>query len=419
LGLLADVDRYFKAILQFEQEKSDKGFFMADFTADKVIEQCNDFIALREDNFLIETFDSRLEDLGLTEEQKASYAEENKTRVLEDVIPAYENLVDGLKELKGTGVNQGGLSNFEKGKEYYEYLIKSDVGSEKSIESLIDMIYERVDSIIYGMSYLLYTDDTILNTLVNPDFGTTDPEEMIEMLIEGMTNYYPENTGASHTLKEVHPSLEGSSPPAFYLNQPIDDFSTAVIYINNSSVREGDLFATMAHEGYPGHLYQDTYFKNLEMHPLRKITTSIGYIEGWATFVEISAFMLTDIPNMADETAMLLSFDEEFSLALQTRCDIGVNYEGWSLEEISEYMADFGVESPSALRNMYEYVIGNPEKTLRYYIGYLELKELADFAYDEMGDAFSLKDFNQCLLEVGPAPFFIVREAVEKYIASV
>jgi len=129
--------------------------------------------------------------------------------------------------------------------------------------------------------------------------------------------------------------------------------------------------------------------------------------------------MLTDIPNMADETAMLLSFDEEFSLALQTRCDIGVNYEGWSLEEISEYMAEFGVESPSALRNMYEYVIGNPEKTLRYYIGYMELKELADYAYDELGDAFSLKDFNQCLLEVGPAPFFIVREAVDKYIASV
>jgi len=186
---------------------------------------------------------------------------------LDDVIPAYENLVNGLKELKGTGVNQGGLSNFAKGKEYYEYLIKSDVGSEKSIESLIDMIYERVESIIYGMSYLLYTDDTILDTVVNPDFGTTDPEEMIEMLIEGMTDYYPENTGASHTLKEVHPSLEGSSPPAFYLNQPIDDFSTAVIYINNSSVREGDLFATMAHEGYPGHLYQDTYFKNLKMHP--------------------------------------------------------------------------------------------------------------------------------------------------------
>jgi len=418
LALLADTDRYLKEVLQFEKEKSDKGFFMADFTADKVIEQCNDFAAMKEDNFLIETFNTKIDEMDLTEEQKESYKEENKTRVLEDFIPAYENLAAGLTELKGTGVNNAGLSNFDKGKEYYEYLMKSDIGTGKSIEDMIDIIYDRIGTIIYGMSYVLYSDDTILDTLYAPDFGTTDPEEIIEMLIGGMKDYYPENTGASHTLKEVHPSLEGSSPPAFYMNLPIDDFSTAVIYINNSSVRDGDLFATMAHEGYPGHLYQDTFFKNLEMHPLRKIISSMGYVEGWATLVEINAFILTDIPGMRDETAMLLSFDEEFSLAIQTRCDIGVNYEGWSIEALSEFMADYGIEDISALRGMYEYVIGDPGKTLRYYIGYLELKELVDYAYEEMGDAFSLKDYNQCILEVGPVPFFAVREAVEEYIAT-
>ena len=416
LALLLDVDRYFKAVLRFEEEKSDKGFFMADFTADKVIEQCNDFIAVREHNLLIETFNSKIDEMAFSEEQAEAYKEENKTRVLENVIPAYENLASGLKELKGTGVNEAGLSYFEKGKQYYEYRMKSDIGSDKSVETMINLIYDRVEALIYGMSYFMYSDETIMDSLQNVDFGTTDPEGIIQMLIKGMADHYPDNTGASHTLKEVHPSLESSSPPAFYMNLPIDDFSTAVIYLNNSAVTEEDLFSTLAHEGYPGHLYQDTYFKNQDTHPLRKVITSLGYIEGWATYAELNSFALTSIPDMKKETAMVLSFDEELRLAIQTRCDIGVNYEGWKLDDIQEYMKDFGVDNLGAIRGMYEYVVGDPGKTLRYYIGYLEFRELADYAYQEMGDAFSLKDFNQCLLDVGPAPFFAVREAVEKYI---
>lgn len=44
------------------------------------------------------------------------------------VLPAYQLLIDGLTDLKGTGKNSVGLANFDRGKEYYEYLVKSSTG---------------------------------------------------------------------------------------------------------------------------------------------------------------------------------------------------------------------------------------------------------------------------------------------------
>ncbi|MFR5970913.1 MAG: DUF885 family protein [Clostridium sp.] len=50
--------------------------------------------------------------------------------------------------------------------------------------------------------------------------------------------------------------------PAFYLTPPIDEPAANVIYINHAAkYRHQNLHATLAHEGYPGHLFQNCYFR--------------------------------------------------------------------------------------------------------------------------------------------------------------
>jgi len=417
LALLNDVDRYFRRGLEFEREKSEKGLFMPDFAVDDIIESCNDFTAEEEDNFLIGIFDDKIEELGLTEDIKEEYKEENRNGIINDVIPAYRTLVQGLEELKGTGVNEGGLAGFDKGKQYYEYLIKSEVGSDESIESLIAMIEERMEMAMYGMGMIAYSNEAVLDLVGSPDFGSGDPEEIIEMLKNGMRDLYPENAGATHTLKTLHLSMESSFPAAFYLTVPIDDFSSAVIYINKGSMSDEDLFPILAHEGYPGHLYQDTYFKSMEKHPLRYALGSTGYVEGWAIHAEINAYMFADYPELGEEIGAFMGLDTEYRIAIQSRCDIGVNYEGWTQQDVRDYLDGLGISGGATSRSLYEYVVKGPAKTLRYYIGYLEIERLLDYAMSELGDAFSYKDFHKCILEIGPAPFFIIKNAVYEYVA--
>jgi len=417
LALLKDVDRFFKSALSFEEEKAEMGLGKADIALEAIIESCNDFTALRTNNFLIEIFGEKIEELGLPAEKAEKYAEENKDSVLNDVIPAYDSLVAGLKALKGKGKNDSGLCHFDKGKEYYEYMVKSSVGTTESLESLAEKIDGRLDMVSYATSYLINENEGVYEKMLKPDFGATDPEEIIDMLKYGMMGFFPENAGATHTLKSLHPSLASSFPAAFYLSVPIDDYSSAVIYINKGSMSEDDLFPVLAHEGYPGHLYQDTYFKSTGMHPMREALSSIGYIEGWATYAEINSYMFAEFPDMGREVAMLLGFNTEYRLAIQSRCDIGVNYEGWTYDELKEYLKGYGIDSSASWRSIYEYVIKDPAKILRYYLGYLEFETLYDNAYKQMGDGFSLIDFHKCILDVGPVPFFIVEEAVARLIS--
>ncbi len=77
---------------------------------------------------------------------------------------------------------------------------------------------------------------------------------------------------------------------------------TTWIYINRASTYTAlDLYTTLAHEGYPGHLYQTILSGSTTLGSVRNLLNFGGYIEGWATYVEMYAYGLSDTdPNLAE-----------------------------------------------------------------------------------------------------------------------
>lgn len=103
LSLLSQIDELFADIILFEQEKSKAGLFMADATADAIIDQCRGFIEDPENNYMIELFRDYLADFDwLTEEERAQYIERNHELITTEVVNGYQILIDGLTALKGT-----------------------------------------------------------------------------------------------------------------------------------------------------------------------------------------------------------------------------------------------------------------------------------------------------------------------------
>ena len=101
---------------------------------------------------------------------------------------------------------------------------------------------------------------------------------------------------------------------------------------------------------------------------------------------------------------------------MQAILDIQINYNGWSLETCKEKMSDIFPEE--SIEQIYVLVTGEPGYFLKYYLGYLEFVELADYAQSELGSDFVAKEFHQILLDAGPCNFAILREQVDQYIAS-
>lgn len=419
--LLEDVDRYFSELLDVEKAKSEAGFFMADFTADAVISQCQEFIASPQENLLIDIFQEKLDSEmpELSQEQKDDYIRRNQDAVLNHVIPAYENLIEGLTALKGTGTNEGGLANYENGADYYSMLAKSATGSSKTVDEMIQLTDDALSDDLNTILTLYFSDTDLLTEMTEVQPPSTDPREILDMLQTAITDEFPQPVSGEFTIKYVHKSLEENLSPAFYMVPAIDAVDSNTIYINNyytNAENAMSLFTTLAHEGYPGHLYESTWFNSTNPHPIRKLLNYSGYSEGWATYVEMRSFAWTGV---SDSIAQALSANQDFSLGLCARVDMGVNYQGWTREETTEYMNQFGMGDEDTVTWLYEAVVAEPSNYLSYYIGYKEFEALRAEAEEALGTDFDPVSFHEFILTTGPAPFDLIREQMDVWISQV
>lgn len=414
LSLLNMLPEYFQEIISFEQQKSEKGLFMNDTTAQAIIEQCKAFIQTPEKNYLISTFDSRLSQLELSEEEKKKYIEDNRKAVLEKIIPAYQSLIDALKQLKGTGKNKNGLCGLEKGKQYYEYLIRVETGSDRSIREIGQMLDDAIQKEKTEMAQIMTESPEAYYAAQKAEYSDSNPEKAIKQLKQDINGDFPAlNDNIECQVKYVDESMEDSMSPAFYLSPPIDDYQKNVMYINQSERFDlSKSFATIAHESYPGHLYQTCYFQSQNPCPVRSIISIGGYSEGWGTYAELYSYQLAGLDS---DVAKLLSANTLLTLCIYAKADLEINYGGWDFEELKNYLADFGYDK-STSRVIFDTIVAEPASYMQYTLGYLEIDSLLSEAREKLGDQFELKAFHEFYLSTGTAPFAILQDRLDDWI---
>lgn len=415
LLLLAEFDEFFTKIMDFQKQKSEKGYFMPDFMAKDVIEQCEIFIDDIENNYLIETFNSTISGTDwLSESEKTLYCEKNTQYVKEDVANAYNIIIDGLNGLLGTATNEAGLCYYSDGKAYYAHLVRNATGSAKSVKALQTLTEEYIQDSLQEIYSLMLADPLLIDNLESFSFSCTEPAEILEHLKHKIASDFPALSDTSCEIFTVHESLEDFLSPAFFIVPPIDDTLNNVIYINNH-YSNMNLFTTLAHEGYPGHLYQNVYTSSLNLPAVRNMLSYPGYTEGWATYVEYYSY---NLDNLAENVARTLALNDSATLGLYAYLDMGIHYDGWLYEDVLEYLKIFGFTSEEIARDIYETILQNPAEYLSYFIGYLEITELRETAKMKLGANFNIKDFHTFLLEIGPAPYDIIADYMEIWLSE-
>lgn len=410
LMLLADLPRYFGDLVNFEREKSAAGLFMADALADQVISACTDFIAQPENNYLIALFDEKLDGLEIKDTSVVlSYKEKNAALVQNSVIPAYQALANGIAELKGTGVGESGLSALPKGKDYYTWLVHSATGSSRTPEEMILWLEEDISQLLEKLSSQAKSNPSLLESYTDFQFHLSDPQEILTDLQEKIQADFPACPVVDASVQYIHSSMEESSSPAFYLIPPIDSPGTQRIYINRSADADR-LYPTLAHEGYPGHLYQNVYFTSCKTCPLRYLLDFPGYSEGWATYAELLSYDYCE--GESPQTIDLMRSLLQLNLKVSALSDLYVHYKGYTETELADFLSSvFGIRT-EASREIYLRILGDPGNYLSYVIGYMELESLREKAESTLENRFQAKDFHRFILELGPAPF----DVIEKYM---
>lgn len=419
LDLMKATPEYFQSLIAFEQAKSDAGLFMADYAAEQVMQQCEAFINMEESNYLISTFVERIEQVkGLSEEEKSKYIQKNAMMLNCYVLPAYSKLEAAVQKLMGTGSNEMGLCYLSEGKAYYEQVVKESTGSARSVEELRALTRQQIIADLEAMEEVLgiTAEETFAEAnLIQETAATMDaanPVTILSSLEEKIANAFPEPPETEVSVKYVPKAMEEHLSPAFYMIPAIDDFEENVIYVNQAHMGNPlTLFTTLAHEGYPGHLYQTVYYAATEPDPLRNIFNFGGYVEGWATYAEMCSYSLA---SLTKEQAVLLQKNSSIILGLYTLADIGIHYDGWSRMDTLSFFKNYGINDSDTTNRIYDLIIGSPGNYLKYYIGYVEFLELKKEWAEEKGDHFSQKEFHKAVLSVGPAPFELVEEYMWK-----
>ncbi len=418
-SLLEGLGAYFDQILSLEQEKASQGLMMSDDAIDRVLDSCEPYLDSSENCVLAGTFLERLDRLnGLDSAKKENYVRRHEELIRTAFVPAYEKLMEGLSGLKGSGKVQGGLCRYPDGREYYRYLVYSSTYTScRDVTTLRKTIERRIERDFRELASIVARRQDLLDSLPDVSFALTEPHEILRQLMEQTALSYPAPICEDYTIRYVPKALEPVLSPAFYLTPPIDRDGSNTIYINQGSAASGQdhLFTTLAHEGYPGHLYQTTYFLSTDPSPFRHLLSFGAYTEGWATYVEMESYQMDE--SLDQDLARLLALNSSITLGLHAYIDIMVNDQGWDISQIhnfiTSYYDDPDQEFSAAL---YEAMVDNPSNYLEYYVGYLEFSDMREKAEEALGEAFDLMEFHRFLLDTGPAPFSVLRKGLERWI---
>ncbi len=408
--LLAGIDEYYSQIMDFQRQKAEAGLMMSDSVLDQVIESCEGYLLTPGDNFMIDTFNSRLDTVdGLTEEEKISYRQRNEELLASDFVPAYQLLIDGLNELRGTGTNEKGLCEYPDGQEYYQYLVYAATGtSYSSVEDMLKDMEQTMINQLLETSNLLRTNPELINQLDSYNYRQTEPEAIMEELKILSLDEFPALAECNYTIKSVPKSLELSLSPAFYLVSPMDDYQDNVIFINENPRFSSDkLYNTIAHEGYPGHLYQNVYIHTHCDSNIRKLLSFRGYSEGWASYVEHLSYTFDN--GLSPEMGQLLAANSMATLGIHACLDVYINYMGWDREQVKTYLKYYYEQPDEVVDALYAAMIENPANYLSYYVGCMEFMNMRETAKKELGERFDPVAFHAFLLDFGDAPFDVIQ----------
>lgn len=422
LSLVNQVPELFTQILDFEQERRNAGLISPSFVISDTIDQIDQFLnASEENNPLIQSFEDRLTEVeSLSKDQKASYIANNRLLVTDKVLPAYKSLKTSLQAYTNDSKNTSSkerLCEYKNGQDYYKFLLMSNVGTDFSPEDCITILEAQLKNTVKDISSLTAKNKDLYTEYLSATPALSAPKEIMNTLKNDSLIDFPEIKNISCQLKNVPDALSGTSACAFYLVPPIDSTKDNIIYINKSRVDSNELFSTLAHEGYPGHLYQTNYFLTTNPSPLRTFLHCAGYDEGWGTYAQLYSYNFIEFKNVDEQTTkqlrQLYRDNDLLSLSLSSLCDLYVNYKNYDENALANYLQTYGIDKDGA-QNLYRYVIENPTTYLSYSIGCYELDQLKQTMADSLGKAFKISDFHEAILNVGSCNFSILRQEIEK-----
>ena len=420
ITLMKSVRPYMDSILAYTKKQEEKGTLMLDIKSVK--EYCEKVVKEDVNSSVLTGLNESIDNLKLGDDKTKQYKAELKKAFQEYFLPAYSDIIKTMKELDSSKNNTLGLSHMKNGKEYYELLFKQATGTDKSIEDIKKELNSMSRSSLLAVQSVISQNKNLYDEYVNGKIKTKykDFESMLKDLDKDIKDDFPSVGTLNYRIRPIGEDLASGGVAAYFNIPALDGTTPKQIRVNMLedalNVQSLETFSTVAHEGIPGHMYQIAYaYKNVKDPWRNSMASFLGYTEGYATYTELYALKYLD--GVSADAVKLQQNMVVYQDCLIALADIGIHYEGWTKEDLSNFLEENGL-GVSDVSDFYNQPQANPTAFLSYYVGYVQIANLKKDAQEELKDKFNDRDFHEAILKSGAAPFHVVEENVKDYIES-
>lgn len=415
ITLVKDVKPYINSMLEYTKTQAKKGYLMVDI--DSVVKYCDNFIKSGKNNSTLVSMKESIDDLSL--KNGSQYKKQLEQAFMDSFISAYQNISSTLNGLKSSKNNSEGFAKLKNGKEYYEDLMKSKIGSNKSVSEVKEMMNEASSKYLINMQKLYLKNPDVLENMDNLKTHYTSYEGIMKDLNKNIKNDFPDVGDIDYTIKSVNDEIASKGIAAYFMMPAIDGTTPKQIRVNTNKnerdIHSVDTYSTTAHEGLPGHMYITAYTYANSNQLYNKLMSNIAFQEGYATYVELYSYKY--LKDLDQDALEVLKYNNMYTFCMIILADIGIHYEGWSLNDLKDFFEEKGLNTEeNALKQSYDQLQANPGVFLPYYVGMVEIENMKDEAQEELGDKFNDKDFHQALIKNGQTYFSIIEESIDQYI---
>lgn len=413
--LVDDVYGYIDSLLDYTTQQAKLGYMMVDI--DSVREYCDGVVEKGKNNSVLLTMKDNIDKLNL--ENNQYYKEQLEQSFLNSFIPAYKNISDTLYGLKNCKNNLNGFYYLDNGKEYYSYLLKSKVGSDKSVSQIKKMLEKRANLSLLSMQKIYTENENVLNQVEELKTKFKSYYEIMEYLKSCYDEDFPSVGHLSYDINNIDPNVASQGISAYFVLPAIDSKKNMQIKVNTHNntrnIEDINTYTTIAHEGIPGHMYMYSYIYENCNHLYYKLNSHLAFTEGYATYVEF--YSMKYLKDLNKDALDLLYYNNLYSSCIIALSDIGIHYEGWDFKEFCRYLESCGMTTDKdILERQYKQLQSNPASFIPYYVGVVEILNLKDEAQDKLKEKFNDKEFHEVLIQDGSRTFNVIENNIHEYI---
>ena len=376
--------------------------FLTESMLDVTIEYI-DGIIVANDNPLMEAFQANILEAGLSDAQNDEYIKRYQSELEQYVFEPLRSFEGTIKNWYDACAGEPfGMCALPGGKEYYEYLAQGMLGSDMSCTEMFDYMTGKFDEEYTELIKLSRFHVDAFAKYPYEGYTVEDPEVILDSLKEYIKQNFPEIRETKYTVSALPEALRVDSVMAYFLEPQYDNGSRKIIRFNPDGITDcAGFFGTLAHEGYPGHLYQTEYFSHCEGYtPLNVLLSYLGYMEGWAVSVEQEAYGYV-IPDQSVVDLYRLNYN--LNMDMFAIVSIGVHYMGWDLDDVTAFLSNYLIFD-SYESEIYEMVLVDPLVFLPYTAGRAlmvdTLNQLKEMGYTDIEAKTAVLNIGPCTFEI-------------------